>query len=99
MDEEFVLTLVLTLASQSWLKWFCCPHCGSDYPTSRNGRCTQCDEQLVLAKNQAVGSDVIDGFSRRLNSLIPLQTGSSFYYHNQWNQLVNPILERDNPLN
>ena len=92
MDAEFVLTL----ASQSWLKWFSCPHCGSDHPTSRNGRCTECDEQLVLVKNQAVGNDDLNGFSGKLNSLIPLQTGSSFYYHNQWNRLVNPIIERDN---
>jgi len=44
MDEEFVLTL----ASQSWLKWFCCPHCGSDCTISRTGRCTECNEHLVL---------------------------------------------------
>ena len=89
MNAEFVLTL----ASQSWLKWFSCPHCGSDHPTSRNGRCTECDEQLVLVKNQAVGNDVLNGLSGKLNSLIPLQTGSSFYYHNQWNRLANPITE------
>jgi uncharacterized protein with PIN domain len=95
MDAEFVLTL----ASQSWLKWFSCPHCGSDCPTSRNGRCTQCDAQLVLVRNQTVESDVLNGFSRKLDSLIPLRTGSSNYYHDQWNRLVNPITERDSPLN
>ena len=91
MDAEFVLTL----ASQSWLKWFSCPHCGSNYPTSRNGRCAQCDEHLVLVRNEAVGSDVLDGFSCNFDSLIPLQTGSSYYYYNQWNRLVNPIIEID----
>jgi hypothetical protein len=89
MDAEFVLTL----ASQSWLKWFSCPHCGSDYPTSKNGRCTQCDEHLVLVRSQEVRSDVLIGFSSKLDSLIPLRTGSSFYYHNQWNRLVNQIIE------
>jgi uncharacterized protein with PIN domain len=95
MDAEFVLTL----ASQSWLKWFSCPHCGSDCPTSKNGRCAQCDEPLVLVGSPAVDGDALDGISSKLNSLIPLRTGSSYYYHNQWNRLVNPIIERDNPLN
>ena len=89
MDAEFVLTL----ASQSWLKWFCCPHCGSDHYTSRDGRCTECNEQLVLVRNQAVGCDILDGLTGERNFLIPWQTGSSFYYHNQWNPLVSPITE------
>jgi len=92
MDAEFVLTL----ASQSWLKWFCCPHCGSDCPTSRDGRCAECNEELVLVRNKAVGSGVLDGFSGKLNSLIPMQAGSSYYYYNQWNRLINPIVEVDN---
>ena len=99
MNEEFVLTLVLTLASQSWLKWFCCPHCGSDYTITKTGRCTECNDQLVIVRSQAVRCDILNGYSGKLNSLIPWQPGSSSYYHNQWNQLVNPILERDNPLN
>ena len=89
MDAEFVLTL----ASQSWLKWFTCSLCGSEYLTSRNGRCTQCNEHLVLVRSQAVDSDVLDGLSGNLNSLIPLQTGSSFYYHVQWNRLIIPITD------
>ena len=89
MDAEFVLTL----ASQSWLKWFCCPHCGSDHSTSRDGRCTECNEQLVLVRNQAVGCDILNGLSGELKFLISWQTGSSFYYHNQWNPLASPITE------
>jgi uncharacterized protein with PIN domain len=92
MDAEFVLTL----ASQSWLKWFSCPHCGSDHPTSRNGRCTECNEHMTLVRNEVIESDVLNDFSGKLNSLIPWQPGSSFYYHNQWNRLVNPIIEIDN---
>jgi hypothetical protein len=86
MDAEFVLNL----ASSSWLKWFCCPHCGSDYTISKNGRCTACDEHLVIVRSQEAGSDILNDF------LIPWQTGSSFYYHLQWNQLVRPIIEVNN---
>jgi hypothetical protein len=92
MDAEFVLTL----ASSSWLKWFCCPNCGSDYTISKNGRCNACDEHLVLVRNQGVRGDILDGFSGNLNFLIPWQTGSSFYYHLQWNQLVSPTIEVNN---
>jgi uncharacterized protein with PIN domain len=92
MDGEFVLTL----ASQSWLKWFCCPHCGSNYTMSKTGRCTECNQLLVLVRSQAVGCDILDGISSKLSFLIPSQTGSSFYYHNQWNRLVSPMIEVDN---
>ena len=87
MDAEFVLTL----ASQSWLKWFSCSHCGSDYTISKNGRCTDCDEHLLLVRSRAVGCDILNGCPVNLNFLIPWQSGSSFYYHTQWNQLAVPI--------
>ena len=50
MDAEFILAL----ASQSWLKWFRCPHCYRDYTISKDGCCTECDEHLVLVRSQAV---------------------------------------------
>ena len=92
MDAEFVLTL----ASQSWLKWFYCPNCGSGYPTSINGRCAQCNEKLVLAGGQAVRNDILNDFPDCLISLIPWLIGSSTYYHTQWNKLASPIIEIDN---
>ena len=92
MDAE----LVLTLASSSWLKWFCCPKSGCDYTISKNGRCIACDEHLVIARSQWVGSNILDGFSGDLNFLVPWQTGSSLYYHLQWNQSVRPTIEVNN---
>jgi hypothetical protein len=93
MDAEFVLTL----ASQSWLKWFSCPHCDSYFTTSRDGRCTQCGEQLELVRSQAVGCNNINFSSYKLSSYIPWQKGSScYYYFDQWNELVNPIKKMDN---
>ena len=90
MDEEFILTL----ASESWLKWFSCPHCGSDYTISKNGRCTECDEPLVLVRSRPVGcNNIRSGCPGNLNFLIPWQPGSSFYYHIQWNQLAVPMKE------
>jgi len=92
MDEDFVLTL----ASSSWLKWFCWLNCGSDYTISKNGLCAVCNGHLVLVRSQSVGSDIVDGFSGNLNFLIPWQTGSSSYYHLQWNQSVIPTIAVDN---
>ena len=92
MDEAFVLTL----ASQSWLKWFSCPQCGSDYTISKNGRCTECNEHLVLVRSQTIRCHIFDGCPGNLNFLIPLITGSSFYYYAQWNQLPNPSIEIHN---
>ena len=91
MDAEFLLTL----ASESWLKWFCCPHCGNDYTISKNGLCNECNEQLVLVKNSTAKSNIINGFSCKLNSIIPGQIGLSHYYHAQWNQLSIPVIELD----
>ena len=92
MDEAFVLTL----ASQSWLKWFSCPQCGSDYTISKNGRCTECDEPLVLVRSKPVACNIRSCCPGNLNFLIPWQPGPSFYYHNQWNQLPIPIKETHN---
>ena len=93
MDAEFFLTL----ASQSWLKWLSCPHCDSDCTISKTGRCTECNEHLVSVRSEVVGCNIINGFSGKLNSLIPWQTGSSFYYHVQWNQLTtSPIIDVHN---
>ena len=92
MDAEFVLTL----ASQSWLKWFSCPHCDSDCTISKTGRCTECNEHLVFVRSEAVGCNILNGFSGKLNSLIPWQPGSSFYYHTQWNRFDSPIIDEVN---
>ena len=89
MDEEFVLTL----ASQSWLKWFSCSHCGSDYTISKNGRCTDCDEPLLLVRSRPVKCNFFSVNPSNLNFLIPWQSGSYSYYYTQWNQLAVPLKE------
>lgn len=85
MDAEFILTI----KSKSWLKWFCCPNCDSNFAISKNGRCNICDEHLVLKQDRSIeASNVIinDIVKNDSNSLMPWEQGSSFYYHAQWIQ-------------
>jgi hypothetical protein len=94
MDLEFVLTL----KSQGWLKWFCCPHCGSNFAISKSGRCNVCDEYLVLKRGKSIEfeSDVLNDITdNKSNILMPWEVGSSFYYHMQWIQWDGPRLEID----
>ena len=89
MDAEFILTL----ASQSWLKWFRCSHCCRDYTISKDGCCTECDEPLMLVRCRPIKCDFFSVNPGNLNFLIPWQSGSSSYYYTQWNQLVVPMKE------
>jgi hypothetical protein len=89
MDKNFILAL----KAHSWLKWFCCPHCGSNSTISKNGRCTICDERLVLVRDEIIESnDIAENDS---NLLMPWVAGPSFYYHVQWIQWAGTSIEVD----
>jgi hypothetical protein len=92
MDDRFILAL----KAQSWLKWFCCPHCGSNSAISKNGRCTICDDQLVLVRDGKFESDIIEEMTKNnLNILMPWIDGPSFYYHKQWESMPDIRIEVD----
>ncbi len=85
---------VLILKSQKWLKWFCCPHYDSNFPISKNGLCTNCNEQLVLVRDQPIESENLNDIAENnSNFLMPWEIGSSHYYHEQWIQWINPRFE------
>ena len=94
MNAEFIMIL----KSHKWLKWFCCPHCGSSFAISENGRCNACDEYLVLIKDRTfkfesdIANDIMENDS---NSLMPWELGSSFYYYSQWIQWDAPGIDID----
>jgi uncharacterized protein with PIN domain len=92
MDSRFILAL----KAHSWLKWFCCPHCGSNSTISKNGRCTICDEQLVLVREEVIKNEIIDDIAENnSNFLMPWEPGPSFYYHVQWIQWAGTGIEVD----
>ena len=91
------LGFILTLKSQKWLKWFCCPHCGSNFPISRNGLCTNCNEPLVLMRDQMMEREPVSEFAENnTNLLMPWEIGPLHYYHTQWIQWTVHKLEIDN---
>jgi hypothetical protein len=92
MDDGFILAL----KAQSWLKWFCCPHCGSSSTISKNGRCTICDEQLVLVRGEKFEKGIVNDIAKNnSNLLMPWIDGPSFYYHKQWDSMPEIRIEVD----
>lgn len=92
MDADYLIAV----ASNSWLKWFCCPNCGNDFTISLDGHCVVCNEPLVLVKSHLAECSRLKGCHAELNSLIPWQAGSSFYYYSQWNRSTEPEIDVEN---
>jgi hypothetical protein len=90
MNPEFIIALTV----QPWLKWFCCPHCGNNYAISKDGRCSFCDEDLVIVSDSVVESDILMECSSNLG--MPWVGGSSYYYHTQWTKWISNEIEFDN---
>jgi hypothetical protein len=92
MDSRFILAL----KAHSWLKWFCCPHCGSNSTISKNGRCNICDENLVLVRDEIIENDIVNDIAENdSNLLMPWEAGPSFYYHVQWDPMPYARIEVD----